>query len=77
MRGRRYVRWGLAAVGGLLLLLLLLLWTPPGLALVGRLVRPLSGGAVTVEGLSGFFPDRLHAKAVTISDAQNSSAGVV
>jgi translocation and assembly module TamB len=61
---------GLGAVGGLLLLVLLL-WSPPGLALVGRLVRPLSGGAVTVEGLSGFFPDRLRARAVTVSDAKS------
>ncbi len=56
----------------LLLLLALLLFTPPGLRLVGSMVRPLSGGAVTVERLSGTFPNRLRAASVEIADAQGA-----
>ena len=64
------VKWGLGAAGGLFLLLGLLLFTSPGLAIVGTLVRPLTGGDVTVEGLSGSSPNHLQADAVIISDMQ-------
>jgi translocation and assembly module TamB len=63
-------KWGLGAAGGLLLLLGLLLFTSPGLAIVGSLVRLLTGGDVTVEGLSGSSPNALQAELVVISDPQ-------
>jgi translocation and assembly module TamB len=63
-------RWSLAALGAVILALLLVLYTPPGLAWMGRLAGPLSGGTVRVEGLGGFFPNRLHAARVEISDSQ-------
>jgi len=74
MREARHTgRWIAAAPGAVLLLaVLLLLYTPPGLALAGRMARPLSGGLVTVEGLGGFFPNRLHAEKLEVAD----SAGV-
>lgn len=65
-----WAKWTTGVAGALLLLLVLLLFTPPGLTLVGRMVRPLTGGAVTVEHLSGAFPNRLRAASVEIADAQ-------
>jgi translocation and assembly module TamB len=49
---------------------LLLFYTPPGLAWMGRLAGSLSDGTVRVDGLGGFFPNRLHAARVEISDSQ-------
>ncbi|HEX4269844.1 MAG TPA: translocation/assembly module TamB domain-containing protein [Rhizomicrobium sp.] len=67
MRARiAYWAWGVA--GAILLSLLLLLYTPPGLALVGRLASPLTGGQVRVTGLGGFFPNHLHVAQLQISD---------
>ncbi len=63
-------KWSLGAAGGILLLLGLLLFTSPGLAIVGNLVRPLTGGDVTVQGLGGTSPNHVHADAVIIADAQ-------
>lgn len=68
--GANIRRWSLAALGAVTLALLLALYTPPGLAWMGRLASPLSGGAVQVEGLGGFFPNRLHAARVEISDSK-------
>lgn len=65
-----WAKWTTGVASALLLLLLLLLFTPPGLALVGRMVRPLTGGAVAVEQLSGTFPNRLRAASVEIADTQ-------
>jgi translocation and assembly module TamB len=65
-----WAKWTAGAAGAALLLLALLLFTPPGLALVGRMVRPLTGGAVRIDHLSGTFPNRLRAASVEIADAQ-------
>lgn len=65
-----WVKWTAGAAGGVLLLLALLLFTSPGLTLVGRMAHPLTGGAVTVEGLSGTSPNRLRAASVEIADTQ-------
>src|SRR5688572_9777009 len=67
-----WAKWTSGAAATLLLLLGLLLFTPPGLRLVGSLVRPLSGGTVTVEQLSGTFPNRLRAASVEIADTQGA-----
>jgi len=69
MRGA-ILRWSLWAGGALIMALLLLLYTPPGLRLAGRLVGPLSGGQVHVEGLGGFFPGRLHADKIAVADKE-------
>jgi translocation and assembly module TamB len=61
-------KWIGAATGAVVLLLALLLYTPPGLALVARLVSPLSGGTVRVQGLGGLFPNRLHVDKLEIAD---------
>ena len=63
-------RWCLTALGAVTLAVLLLLYTPPGLAWIGQLAGPLSGGTVRVDGLGGFFPNRLHAARVEISDSE-------
>ncbi|HWU56465.1 MAG TPA: hypothetical protein VN175_13240, partial [Rhizomicrobium sp.] len=63
-------RWCLATLGAVALAVVLLLYTPPGLAWLGQLAGPLSDGAVRVEGLGGFFPNRLHAARAEISDSQ-------
>ena len=65
-----WAKWTAGAAGAILLLLALLLFTPPGLALVGKMVRPLTSGTVTVGNLSGTFPNRLRAASVEISDSQ-------
>ncbi|MCP5412620.1 MAG: translocation/assembly module TamB domain-containing protein [Alphaproteobacteria bacterium] len=71
MTRQRKILTGLgAAAGAVLLLLGLLFYTPPGLGLVARLVTPLSGGAVRVIGLGGFFPNHLTAARVTVADEQ-------
>jgi translocation and assembly module TamB len=62
-------RWSLTALGVVALAVLLVLYTPPGLAWVGRLAGSLSGGTVRVDGLGGFFPNRLHAARVEVSDS--------
>ena len=42
--------------------------TQPGLAIMARLVPRLTGGLVTIRGLSGRFPDRLKAAEVRLRD---------
>jgi len=66
--GANLRRWLLLALGAATLIVLALLYTPPGLDWMGRLAGPLSGGAVKVEGLGGFFPNRLHAARLEIAD---------
>ncbi|HVV26512.1 MAG TPA: translocation/assembly module TamB domain-containing protein [Rhizomicrobium sp.] len=65
---RHIGRWAAWACGALLLALGLLFYTPPGLSLVARLAGSLSGDMVQVEGLSGFFPNRLNARRIAIAD---------
>ncbi|HKB95510.1 MAG TPA: translocation/assembly module TamB domain-containing protein, partial [Rhizomicrobium sp.] len=69
LNGSRIGKWIAGGLGALVLLVALLLYTPPGLNLVGRMVSPLSGGAVRVDGLGGFFPNRLHAARLEIADS--------
>ncbi|HEY1876630.1 MAG TPA: hypothetical protein VGG66_04135, partial [Rhizomicrobium sp.] len=69
---RRIAVWSLGLFGTLALALLLLFYTPPGLLLVGRLTGQFSGGQVQVEGLGGFFPNRLHAQRLDISDSSGT-----
>jgi translocation and assembly module TamB len=70
MRNWRTIgKWIGGVAGAILLLLALLLYTPPGLALVARLVSPLSGGTVRVQGLGGLFPNRLHVAKLEVADA--------
>ncbi len=64
----RIAKIALAAMGAAAVLLGLLLYTPPGLELAGGLVRPLSGGDVSVHGLGGVFPNALTARAVEVAD---------
>jgi translocation and assembly module TamB len=40
----------------------------PGQALIARLAPRLTGGLVTIDGLSGRFPDRLHAAQLSLHD---------
>ena len=42
--------------------------TEPGQALIARLAPRLTGGLVTIEGLSGRFPDRLRASQLSLHD---------
>ena len=58
--------------GTLVLGLLLLLYTPPGLALLGRLAAPLTDGQVRVEELGGFFPNHLHVARLEIADQKGT-----
>ena len=66
---RRIAIWAGTVLGAMVLALLALFYTPPGLALTGRMAGALSGGTLRVEGLGGFFPNRLHAERVEIADA--------
>ena len=69
MGWRTYLIRGSAAVlGGAMLLLALLLFTPPGVALAGRLVAPLSGGAVRITALSGNWIGNVTASRVEVAD---------
>jgi translocation and assembly module TamB len=58
----------LCLAGAFVMTLILLLYTPPGLALVGRLVAPVTGGRIRIEGMGGFFPNHLHAARLEIAD---------
>ncbi|OJT96521.1 MAG: hypothetical protein BGN82_10480, partial [Alphaproteobacteria bacterium 65-7] len=71
MGWRKHLIRGIAAVlGGALLLLAFLLLTPPGVALTGRLVSPLSGGSVRVTALSGGWIGNVTAARVEVADEQ-------
>ncbi len=71
-RALRWIGWSLGillAVPAVLILLLLVgANTPPGQALIARLAPRLTGGLVTIDGLSGRFPDRLHAAQLSLHD---------
>ena len=60
-----------AAAGGLVLLLLLILYTPPGHAVLGWAIKPLSGGKVAVSGLSG-TPNHLRLKTLALRDTSGT-----
>ncbi len=71
-RALRWIGWGAAAVGALVVVSVVALLaganTPPGRAVVARLVPRLTGGLVAVRGLSGRFPDRLRAAEASLQD---------
>jgi len=46
------------------------LFTPPGHAVVSRLITPLTGGSVTVSGLSGSLPNHFEAREIELRDTQ-------
>ncbi|MGE5271376.1 MAG: translocation/assembly module TamB domain-containing protein, partial [Thiohalocapsa sp.] len=70
---RRAGKIALAAAAVVIALLLLVIGagnSGPGRLLVERLVPTVTGGTVSVAGLSGRFPDRLRIDQVTVSDAR-------
>ncbi len=79
-RALRWIGWSLGillAVPAVLVLLVLAgANTPPGQALIARLAPRLTGGLVTIEGLSGRFPDRLHAARLSLRDEDGIWANI-
>src|SRR5262249_53859664 len=76
---RRLVKIALVALGlllGLPLLGLVVLLiganTDPGCRLIERAVANLSHGVVTLDGMSGRFPNSLRVEHITVSDAQGA-----
>ena len=71
-RTLRWIGWSIAAliVAAAVLVLGVLLFanTPPGQTLIARLAPRLTGGLVTMTGLSGRFPDRLRAAQLSLHD---------
>jgi translocation and assembly module TamB len=71
-RALRWIGWGIAVLAGVLAVLVVTLLaganTEPGRAVVARLAPRLTGGLVTIRGLSGRFPDRLKAVEVRLHD---------
>ncbi|MBS0273145.1 MAG: translocation/assembly module TamB domain-containing protein [Proteobacteria bacterium] len=68
--GRKALHASLIGLAAIALLLIGLLRTPPGHATLAFLVEELTGGQVSVQGLSGDLPDDLHANVVEIRDAK-------
>jgi len=76
---RRLVKIALVALGLLLglpvlglVVLLIGANTDPGRRLIERAVANLSHGVVTLDGMSGRFPDSLRVEHITVSDAQGA-----
>ena len=71
-RALKWIGWSIAALiavpAVLVLVLLVGANTPPGQTLIARLAPRLTGGLVTIEGLSGRFPDRLKAARLSLHD---------
>jgi translocation and assembly module TamB len=71
-RAFKWIGWSIAILivvpAVLVLLLLVGANTPPGQTLIARLAPRLTGGLVTIEGLSGRFPDRLNAARLSLHD---------
>jgi len=68
--GRKALHASLIGLAAIALLVIGLLRTPPGHATLAFLVEELTGGQVSVQGLSGDLPDDLHADVVEIRDAK-------
>jgi translocation and assembly module TamB len=68
----RWIGWSLGILVGAPVVLVLLLLagsnTTPGQALITRLAPQFTGGLVAIDGLSGRFPDRLHAARLILQD---------
>ena len=71
-RALRWISWSIATLivvpAVLVLVVLVGANTPPGQTLIARLAPRLTGGLVTIEGLSGRFPDRLNAARLSLHD---------
>lgn len=71
-RAIRWTVWTVAALLGLTLLILMLVLvaanTQPGRELIERMVPRVTGGAVTIAGLTGRFPDALHIVRIEVRD---------
>ncbi|MBV8119119.1 MAG: translocation/assembly module TamB domain-containing protein [Alphaproteobacteria bacterium] len=71
-RALRWIGWSIGIVVAVLATLVLVVLaganTTPGQALIARLAPRLTGGLVTIEGLSGRFPDRLNAARLSVHD---------
>jgi translocation and assembly module TamB len=72
---RRALRWTgrvVAVLAAVLVVLMVVLLaganTQPGRSIIARLAPRLTGGMVTIHGLSGRFPDRLKAARVSLRD---------
>jgi translocation and assembly module TamB len=72
LRILRWIGWSLAVLAGLLTVLAAALFvganTEAGRAVFARLTPGLTGGLVTIRGLSGRFPDRLRAAELSLND---------
>jgi translocation and assembly module TamB len=68
----KWIGWSIAALIAVPALLVLIIFvganTPPGQTLITRLAPRLTGGLITIEGLSGRFPDRLSAARLSLYD---------
>lgn len=71
-RALKWIGWSIAALiavqAVLVIVLLIGANTPPGQTLIARLAPGLTSGLVTIEGLSGRFPDRLKAARLSLHD---------
>jgi translocation and assembly module TamB len=71
-RTLRWIGWSIAILLAMPVVLVLVVLaggnTEPGQALIARLAPRLTGGLVTIDGLSGRFPDRLNAAQLSLHD---------
>ncbi len=73
--GRRLCKialWAIAILFSIPILVLALANTAPGQRLIAAEIAPLTGGMVTLTGLSGRFPDALHLARLDIADAHGT-----
>ena len=79
-RALKWIGWSIAALIALPAMLVLIIFvganTPPGQTLIARLAPRLTGGLITIEGLSGRFPDRLNAARLSLHDDKGTWATV-
>lgn len=68
--GRPAVLVAVAVFAAAVFFVLFCLFTPPGHAVLARLITPLTGGSVEVSGLSGSLPNHLEARHVELRDEE-------